>query len=65
MCPFVTADVDEYGDGEELTGRAGAVGPVRANRRKTTRVRTRARRNRATEVARRGMHQRRNKRAAW
>jgi hypothetical protein len=51
---------------EDLAGRQGTSPPERFNRRKVvSRVRKRARRNRANEVAKRGMHQRRNKRVNW
>jgi hypothetical protein len=53
-------------DGEVLFGRASSSPPERFNRRKSVqRTKTQARRSRSNEMAKRGMHQRRNKRPAW
>jgi hypothetical protein len=50
----------------EFTERRGSVPPERANRQKVSaRIQKRARRSRSNEVAKRGMHQRRNKRISW
>ena len=65
MCPLLPND-DEQMDDEQVFGRATSAPPERFNRRKTTqRVLARARRSRSNEMAKRGMHQRRNKRATW
>jgi hypothetical protein len=46
--------------------RIRSAPPERFNRRKASqRTRKRARRGRPTDMAKRGMHQRRNKRSAW
>ena len=64
MTPTWRDDSDEL-DGE-LTERRGSVPPERANRQKVSgRAQKRARRTRSNDVAKRGMHQRRNKRIAW
>jgi hypothetical protein len=64
MTPTWRDDWDEL-DGE-LIERRGSVPPERANRQKVTaRTQKRARRTRSNDVAKRGMHQRRNKRIAW
>jgi len=59
-------DFDELdGDGDMAERRASGP-PERSNRRAAARsVRKTARRSRSNEVAKRGMHQRRNKRVAW
>jgi hypothetical protein len=65
MCPELPFD-DEVVDGEQLFGRGSSAPPERFNRRKAIqRTKTRARRSRSNEMAKRGMHQRRNKRVAW
>jgi hypothetical protein len=65
MCPELPFD-DEVVGGEELFGRGSSAPPERFNRRKAIqRTKTRARRSRSNEMAKRGMHQRRNKRVAW
>jgi hypothetical protein len=65
MSAIVTTDLTELIDGEEFAGRASTP-PERANRRTgRQRVRRRARRSRSNDMAKRGMHQRRNKRSAW
>lgn len=66
MSPLTSSEWTGKDGEEELAGRRGIAPPDRFNRRKvTTRTRKRARRNRAVEVAKRGMHQRRNKRSGW
>ena len=66
MSPLTSTEWTGSEGEEELDGRRGIVPPERFNRRKAaSRVRKRARRGRANEVAKRGMHQRRNKRASW
>jgi hypothetical protein len=63
MTPTWRDDWDEL-DGELTEGRGNV--PERANRQKVTaRTQKRARRSRSNEVAKRGMHQRRNKRISW
>jgi hypothetical protein len=53
-------------ENEDLAGRSASSPPESFNRRKVgQRVRKRARRSRSNDMAKRGMHQRRNKRAAW
>jgi hypothetical protein len=65
MCPELSFD-DEAMDGEQLFGRGNSTPPERFNRRKAIqRTKARARRSRSNEMAKRGMHQRRNKRPAW
>ncbi len=66
MNPAWNLEVSELeGDGE-LLERRGTVAPARSNRRNVNvRVKKRARRSRSNEVAKRGMHQRRNRRASW
>lgn len=50
----------------DFTERRGSVPPERVNRQKVSaRIQKRARRSRSNEVAKRGMHQRRNKRISW
>jgi hypothetical protein len=50
----------------ELAERGGATPPESFNRRKVQqRTRKRARRSRSNDMAKRGMHQRRNKRSGW
>jgi hypothetical protein len=57
--------IDEFGD-EQSAGRVGNTPPERFHRRKpASRVKMRARRSRSNEMAKRGMHQRRNKRLSW
>jgi|SoiMethySBSTD1v2_1073268.scaffolds.fasta_scaffold322892_4 hypothetical protein len=56
----------EEEESEESRGARRNAAPELFNRRtKNGQVRKRARRNRSNEVAKRGMHQRRNKRVAW
>jgi hypothetical protein len=57
---------DDLSEEEQAFGRAGAAPPERFHRRKVTqRARMRARRSRTNEMAKRGIHQRRNKRTTW
>jgi hypothetical protein len=66
MCPNLLNDLTEAIEDKELAGRIGTAPPERFNRRKPSqRTRKRARRSRSNEMAKRGMHQRRNKRSAW
>lgn len=66
MSPLTSTDWTGSEGEEDLAGRRGTTPPEQFNRRKVaSRVRKRARRVRANEVAKRGMHQRRNKRAGW
>ena len=66
MCPHLPTDVDEQDD-EGLSEREIGSRPERSNRPSASRrVKMRApRRNRAADMARRGIHQRRNKRTGW
>jgi hypothetical protein len=65
MCPQLPFD-DDVIDGEQNFGRANTTPPERFNRRKSIQhTKARARRSRSNEMAKRGMHQRRNKRLAW
>lgn len=60
---FDCDDMDE--DGDVSTSRRGTT-PERSNRRSQSHAsQKRARRNRSNEVAKRGMHQRRNRRVSW
>jgi hypothetical protein len=68
MAPLSSTDRTGSEGEEDLAGRQGIVSPERFNRRKVaspSRIRKRARRGRANTVAKRGMHQRRNKRVSW
>jgi hypothetical protein len=66
MFPLVPTNPDEPGDDDEAAGRSGTSAPERFHRRKPAqRTRKRARRSRTTEMAKRGIHRRRNKRVAW
>jgi hypothetical protein len=66
MSPLTSSEWTGSEGEEELAERRGNLSPERFNRRKVaSRLRKRARRGRASEVAKRGMHQRRNKRASW
>ncbi len=64
MRSTLSAEFDEL-DGEDENSRRATGSPPKSFRRRQSIQRTnkRARRNRANDVARRGMHQRRNKRA--
>ena len=65
MCPSLPLD-EESMDGEQIFGRGSTVPPERFNRRKPVqRTKARARRTRTNDMAKRGMHQRRNKKVAW
>jgi len=65
MTPTLRFDGDDN-DGEDQRGARRNAAPELTNRRaKTQQVRKRASRNRSNEVAKRGMHQRRNKRVSW
>jgi hypothetical protein len=66
MTPAWRLDVDELDADGELTGGRSNAPPERSNRREVSRrAQKRARRSRSNDVAKRGMHQRRNKRIAW
>jgi len=66
MSPLTSNDWTGSEGEEDLSGRRETTPPERFNRRKiAARVRKRAQRGRASEVAKRGMHQRRNKRSGW
>jgi hypothetical protein len=65
MTPAWRVDLDELENDQELGGRTSSP-PERSNRRDLSRrVQKRARRTRSNDTAKRGMHQRRNKRIAW
>ena len=66
MSPLTSTDWTGSEGEEQLAGRRGTVPPEQFNRRKVaSRVRQRAQRDRANEVAKRGMHRRRYKRTSW
>jgi hypothetical protein len=57
---------EEFGGDEQEMGRGSALPPERFHRSKPTRrIKMRARRSRSNDMAKRGMHQRRNKRLSW
>lgn len=65
MAPGMRFDAEDFDDSEEAGSRRGAS-PERANRQRPGEpLRKPARRHRTNEVAKRGMHQRRNKRMSW
>lgn len=64
MAPPSRSEMDESDD--ELAGANRGTAPELFNRRaKSQHVRKQARRNRSNDTAKRGMHQRRNKRVSW
>jgi hypothetical protein len=64
MVPTSRYDFDEFDDDGPSGGSRSA--PELFNRRtKSQQVRKRARRNRSNDMAKRGIHQRRNKRVSW
>jgi hypothetical protein len=66
MRPSLTNDLFEPDGNDESGDSQGAASPDRFHRRKPAqRIRKRARRSRTNDMAKRGMHQRRNKRVAW
>jgi len=64
MTPSMNFNYDDSELDETTASRRGLPPEMQSRRAKSV-VRTRARRNRSNEVAKRGMHQRRNKRTAW
>ena len=65
MCPVLLTEVTKLIENDVL-GRKETLPPESFNRRKASkRTRKRARRSRSNDMAKRGMHQRRNKRSAW
>jgi hypothetical protein len=65
MCPTTPLGFEGLDAGEDESER-GATRPERYRRRKlSARPKMSARRSRSNEMAKRGMHQRRNKRSAW
>jgi hypothetical protein len=65
MTPAWNGDVNDFDDGD-LSERRASGPPERSNRRNVAaKSRKPVRRSRSNEVAKRGMHQRRNKRVAW
>jgi len=66
MAPAWRLDLDELDDEGGLPERRAGGPPERLNSRSANRrVQKRARRSRSNEIAKRGMHQRRNKRVSW
>jgi hypothetical protein len=66
MCPLLPVDDDPLCEPDEVAERARGAPPRRFHRGgPMQRVRVRARRSRSNEPARRGMHQRRNRRITW
>lgn len=66
MCPTTPIGSEGLDADEAESGQGGVAHPERHRRRKvSTRPKMRARRSRSNEMAKRGMHQRRNKRSAW
>ena len=66
MTPSLRFDFDDPDGDEELAGSRRASAPELSNRRvRSQQVRKQARSNRSNDVAKRGMHQRRNRRVAW
>lgn len=65
MAPGKRFDVEDIGDGNELEVRRGGAPGLSSRRTHDTAPRKQARRNRTNEVAKRGMHRRRNKRMSW
>jgi hypothetical protein len=66
MTPSLRFDFDEPDGDEELGAARRGSAPELSNRRvRSQQVRKQARSNRSNEVAKRGMHQRRNRRVAW
>jgi hypothetical protein len=64
MAPSLRFDEDDELD-EERGARRNAAPELVNRRAKTQQVRQSARRNRSNDVAKRGIHQRRNKRVSW
>ena len=65
MCPVIPIDDDPLCEAGEIAERARDA-PRRMNRGgPVQRMKMRARRSRSNDLARRGMHQRRNRRMAW
>lgn len=56
---------DEFDELENEAAERRSGPPERSNRPAAGRAQKRARRTRTNDVAKRGMHQRRNKRIAW
>lgn len=66
MCPTTPWGMDEVDADEVSPERGQPPHAQRFRRRRTTdRPKMRARRSRSNEMAKRGIHQRRNKRSAW
>ena len=66
MCPLLPIDDDPLCEADEVAERARDAPPRRSNRGgPMQRMKVRARRGRSNELARRGMHQRRNRRTTW
>lgn len=66
MTPETRDNLEDF-DGDSTPGgtRRGVVPELSNRRTRDVHPRRRARRNRTTEVAKRGMHRRRNKRMSW
>ena len=66
MCPTSIDDFEEFDGGNDAAERGASSPTMRLGRRKTNqRTRAQARRARSNDMAKRGMHQRRNKRIKW
>jgi hypothetical protein len=66
MTPTARDEFDATDDNEQTDGAIRSGAPDFSNRRtRSLHVRKSARRNRSNAVAKRGMHQRRNKRVSW
>lgn len=65
MRPFQPTTEEEFGEEEEGAGRGSSRPELFHRRAISRRVKSRARRSRSNDVAKRGMHQRRNKRLSW
>jgi hypothetical protein len=65
MCPLLPVNDDPLCEADEVAERAPDALPRRFQRGPMRRAKARARPSRSSQLARRGMHQRRNRRMAW
>ena len=65
MSPILPMESEDFGAEEETSGRSQPRLERFQRQKASRRVKTSARRSRTNEMAKRGMHQRRNKRSAW
>ena len=65
MTPSKRFEDDDLGLGDEASRPRRTGADAQSRRTRTSIVRKLARRNRSNEMAKRGMHQRRNKRSGW